>query len=160
MLVLLWTKPCHGCSCSWQLGSLFSSDSLWPHGLQHARPPCPSPTPGVYPNSCPLSWWRPPIILSSVVPFTAHFQSSPVSTTYLIIRVLYGTEAVTSSPTDINADHSLLPVLPYEILDLFCLYMLMSFIPKMEIRKILDEEISTKLNSSLEASRKFISISF
>ena len=38
------------------------SDSLWPHGLQHARPPCPSPTPGVYPDSCPLSWWcHPPI---------------------------------------------------------------------------------------------------
>ena len=33
------------------------SDSLRPHGLQHARPPCPSPTPGVYPNSCPLNWW-------------------------------------------------------------------------------------------------------
>ena len=38
------------------------SDSLWPHGLQHARPPNPSPTPGVYPNSCPLSWWCHPTI--------------------------------------------------------------------------------------------------
>ena len=42
------------------------SDSLWPHGLQHGRPPCPSPTPGVYSNSCPLSWWCHPTISSSV----------------------------------------------------------------------------------------------
>ena len=45
------------------------SDSLRPHELQHARPPCPSPTPGVHPNPCPLSWWRHPTISSSVVPF-------------------------------------------------------------------------------------------
>ena len=38
------------------------SNSLWPHGLQNARPPCPSPTPGVYPDSCPLSWWCHPTI--------------------------------------------------------------------------------------------------
>ena len=44
------------------------SNSLWPHGLQHARPPCPSPTPGVSSNSCPLSWWCHPTISSSVVP--------------------------------------------------------------------------------------------
>ena len=48
---------------------------LWPHGLQHARPPCPSPTPGVYSNSCPLSWW---FHLSSAVPFS-HLQSFPAS---------------------------------------------------------------------------------
>ena len=41
-----------------QLSYLVVSDSLWPHGWQHARPPCPSPTPGVYSDSCPLSrWW-------------------------------------------------------------------------------------------------------
>ena len=45
------------------------SDSLRPHESQHARPPCPSPTPGVYPNSCPLSQWCHPTISSSVVPF-------------------------------------------------------------------------------------------
>ena len=43
-------------------------ESLWPHGLQHARPPCPSPTPGVYSNSCPLSRWCHPTISSSVFP--------------------------------------------------------------------------------------------
>ena len=54
------------------------SDSLRPHGL-HARPPCPSPTPGVYPNSCPLSRWCHPTISSSVIPFTSHLQSFPAS---------------------------------------------------------------------------------
>ena len=53
--------------------------TLWPHGLQHARPPHPSPTPGVYPNSCPLSWWCHPTISSSVVPFSSCPQSFPAS---------------------------------------------------------------------------------
>ena len=55
------------------------SDSLWHHGLQHARLPCPSPTPAVYSNSCPLSWWCHPTILSSVVPFFSCLQSFPAS---------------------------------------------------------------------------------
>ena len=55
------------------------SDSLRPHELQHARPPCPSPTPGVHPNPCPLSWWCHPTISSSVVPFFSCPQSSPAS---------------------------------------------------------------------------------
>ena len=55
------------------------SDSLWPQGLQHAKPPCPSPTPGVYSNSCPLSQWCHPTISSSVVPISSHFQSFPAS---------------------------------------------------------------------------------
>ena len=49
------------------------------HGLQHARPPCPSPTPGVYSNSCPLSRWCHPTISSSVVPFSSCPQSFPAS---------------------------------------------------------------------------------
>ena len=55
------------------------SDSLWPHELQHARPPCPSPTPGVYPNSCPLSQWCHPTNSSSVSPFSSCLQSFPTS---------------------------------------------------------------------------------
>ena len=55
------------------------SDSLWPHGLQHARPPCPLPTPRVYSNSCPLSQWCHPTISSSVVPFSSCLQSFPAS---------------------------------------------------------------------------------
>ena len=55
------------------------SDSLRPHGLQHARPLCPSPTPGVHPNSCTLSLWCHPAISSSVVPFSSYPQSLPAS---------------------------------------------------------------------------------
>ena len=55
------------------------STSLRPHGPQHARPPCPSPTPGVYPNSCLLSRWCYPTISSSVVPFSSCLQSFPAS---------------------------------------------------------------------------------
>ena len=55
------------------------SDSLQPHGLKHARPPCPSSTPGVYSDSCPLSQWCHPTISSSVVPFSSCLQSFPAS---------------------------------------------------------------------------------
>ena len=55
------------------------SDYLWLHGLQHARPPCPSPTPGVYPNLCPLSRWYHPTTSSSVVPVSSCLQSFPAS---------------------------------------------------------------------------------
>ena len=54
------------------------SNSLRPHGQQHARLPCPSPTPGVYSNSCPFSWWCHLTISSSVIPFS-HLQSFPAS---------------------------------------------------------------------------------
>ena len=53
------------------------SNSLRPHGLQHARLPCPSPTPGAYSNSCPLSRWCHPTISSSVIPFSSWPQSFP-----------------------------------------------------------------------------------
>ena len=55
------------------------SNSLRPHGLQHARPPCPSPTPRIYSNSCPLSQWCHPVISSSVIPFSSCPQSFPAS---------------------------------------------------------------------------------
>ena len=55
------------------------SDSLQPHGLQHARLPCPSPSPRACSNSCPLSWWCHLTISSSVVPFSSHLQSFPAS---------------------------------------------------------------------------------
>ena len=70
-LTYMWSSVQFSCSVV--------SDSLWPHGLQHARPPCPSPTPGVYPNSCPLSRWCHPTISSSVVPFSSCPQSFPAS---------------------------------------------------------------------------------
>ena len=55
------------------------SDYLRPHELQHARPPCPSPTPRVYSNSCPSSWWCHPAISSSVIPLSCCPQSLPAS---------------------------------------------------------------------------------
>jgi len=54
-------------------------DSLWPHGLQYTRLPCPSPTPRAYSNSGPLIRWCHPTISSSVIPFSSHLQSLPAS---------------------------------------------------------------------------------
>ena len=65
--------------CSVQFNGLVVSDFLRPHGLQHTMPPCPSRTPGVYPNSCPLSRWCHLTILSSVIPFFSSPQSFPAS---------------------------------------------------------------------------------
>ena len=65
--------------CSVQFSCSVVSDSLRPHGLQHTRPPCPSPTPGAYSNSSPLSRWCHPTISSSVVPFSSCLQSFPAS---------------------------------------------------------------------------------
>ena len=62
-----------------QFSRSVGSDSLQFHGLQHARPPCPTPTPRVYSNSCPLSRWHHPTISSSVVPFSSCLQSVPAS---------------------------------------------------------------------------------
>ena len=62
------------------------SDYLWPHGLQHARPPCPSPTPRVYSNSCPLSRWCHPAISSSVAPFS-HLQAFPASGSFQMSHI-------------------------------------------------------------------------
>ena len=62
-----------------QLSCSVVSNSFRPHKLQHARPPCPSPTPGVHPNSCPLSRWCHPTISSSVVPFSSRLQSFQAS---------------------------------------------------------------------------------
>ena len=58
------------------------SDSLWPHRLQHTRLPCPSPSPRVCSNSCPLSWWSYPTVSSSVGPFSSCSQSFPASRSF------------------------------------------------------------------------------
>ena len=65
------------------------SDSLWPHGLQQARPPCPLPSPGVCPNPCPLSRWCHPTISSSVVPFSSCLRSFPASGSFLMSQFLH-----------------------------------------------------------------------
>ena len=67
-----------------QFSSSVVSDSLRPHEPQHTRPPFPSPTSGVHPNPCPLSWWCHPTISSSVVPFSSCPQSFPASGSFIM----------------------------------------------------------------------------
>ena len=72
-----------GCSVQFsQFNRSVMSDSFRPHELQHARPPCPSPIPGVHPNSCLSSQWCHPAISSSVVPFSSCPQSLPASESF------------------------------------------------------------------------------
>ena len=86
------------------------SDSLWLHGLQHNRPPCPSPIPRVYSNSCALSQWCHPTISSSVVPFTFHLQAFPVSGSFPMSQFFAsGGQSMGASPS----------VLPRNIQDRF-----------------------------------------
>ena len=81
-------------------------DSLQPHGLQHARPPCPSPTPGVYSNSCPLSQWYYPTISSSVVHFSSHLQSFTASGSSQISQLFTsGGQSI-----EVSASASVLPI--------------------------------------------------
>ena len=68
---------------------LSPSDSLWPHGLQHARLPYPSPIPGACSNSCPSSWWHHPTISSSVLPFSTSLQSFPAIRVFFNESVLH-----------------------------------------------------------------------
>ena len=67
---ILISRWMHKCGLYIQFSRLVVSDSLWPHGLQHARLLCSSPTPGAYSNSCPLSLWCHPTISSSIIPFS------------------------------------------------------------------------------------------
>ena len=71
-----------------QFSCLVMSNSLWPQGLQHARPPCPSPSPGVCPSSCSLHWWCCPVISSSDSFFSLCPQSFPASGTFPMSRLL------------------------------------------------------------------------
>ena len=70
-----------------QFISSVMSDSLWPHELQHTRPPCPSPTPGVHSNSHPSSWWCHPAISSSVIPFSSCPQCLPASESFPVCQL-------------------------------------------------------------------------
>ena len=86
--------------------SLSSCPTLRPHQSQHARPPCPSPTPRVYPNSCPSSQWCHPAILSSVVPFSSCPQSLPASGSFPMSQLfVWGGRS-----TGVSASASVLPM--------------------------------------------------
>ena len=80
--------------------------TLRPHESQHARPPCPSPTPGVHPNPCPLSRWCRPAISSSVVPFSSCPQSFPSSRSFQMSQLF----ASSSQNTEVSASTSVLPM--------------------------------------------------
>ena len=82
------------------------SNSLWPHGLQHVRPLCPSPTPRVYSNSCPLSRRCHPTISSSVVPFSSCPQSFPKSGSFQTSQLF----ASGSQSIGVSASTSVLPM--------------------------------------------------
>ena len=82
------------------------SDSLWPHEPQHTRPPCPSPTPGVHPNSCPLSRSCHPTISSSVVPFSSCAQSFPASGSFHMSQLF----ASGGQSIGVSASTSVLPM--------------------------------------------------
>ena len=84
------------------------SDSLRPHKSQHARPPCPSPTPAVHPNSCASSWWWHPAISSSVIPFSSCPQSLPASGSFPMSQLFaWGGQSI-----GVSASASVLPMKP------------------------------------------------
>ena len=82
------------------------SDYLWPHEPQHARPPCPSRTPRVHPNTCPSSRWCHPAISSSVIPFSSCPQSFPTSGSFSVSHLF----APGSQSIGVSASTSVLPV--------------------------------------------------
>ena len=91
---------------SFQFSRSVVSDSLQPHESQHARPPCPSSTPGVYSNSCPSSWWCHPAISSSVVPFSSCPQSLPASGSFPMSQLFtWGGQSI-----GVSASGSVLPM--------------------------------------------------
>ena len=81
-------------------------NSLWLHGLQHSRPPCPSPTPRACSNSCPLSRWCHPTISSSVIPFSFLLQSFPASGSFQMSQLLVSS----SESSGVSASASVLPM--------------------------------------------------
>ena len=96
---------------NWSISSVqFScsavSNSLRPHESQHTRPPCPSPTPGVYPNSCPLCQWCHPTNSSSVIPFSSCPQSFPASGSFQMSQLFTSG----GQSTGVSASTSVLPM--------------------------------------------------
>ena len=96
----MWFTP------SVQFSRSIVSDSLRPHELQNTNPPCPSPTPGVHPNSCALSRWCHPAISSSVIPFSSCPQSLPASESFPMSQLFtWGGQSI-----GVSASASVLPM--------------------------------------------------
>ena len=94
------------CISSVQFSHWVMSNSLWPREPQHARTPCPSPTPGVHPDSCPLSWWCHPIIPSSIIPFFSCPQSFQASGSFPMSQLFaWGGQSI-----GVSASTSVLPM--------------------------------------------------
>ena len=91
---------------AYQFNCSVVSNPLRPHGLQHARLPCPSPTPGAYSNSCPSSWWWHPTISSSVIPFSSCPQSFPASGSFPLSQFF----TLAGQRIGVSASASVLPV--------------------------------------------------
>ena len=96
----------HTGSVSVQFNCSVVSNPLWPHGLQHTRPACRSPTPGVYPNTSPLSRWYHPTISSSVIPVSSSLQSFPASGSFKMIQLF----ASSGQSIGVSASTSVLPM--------------------------------------------------
>ena len=92
--------------CSVHFSHSVVSNSSQPHESQHTRPPCPSPTPRVYPNPCPLSRWYHPTISSSVIPFSSCPQSLPTSGSFLMSQLF----ASDGQSIGVSASTSVLPM--------------------------------------------------
>ena len=105
-ILILSSLENQDCCVSVQFSHSVVSDSLQPHGLQHARPSCPSPTPRVYSNSCPLSRWCHSTISSSAVPFSSCSQSFPASGSFQMSQLF----ASGGQRTAVSASTSVLPM--------------------------------------------------
>ena len=89
-----------------QFSCLVMSNSFWPQESQHTRPPCLSPTPRIYPNSCPSNWWCHPAISSSVIPFSSCTQSLPASGSFPMTQLFpWGGQSI-----GVSASASFLPM--------------------------------------------------
>ena len=109
------------------------SDSLWLRGLQHTRPPCPSPTPGAYSNPCPLSWWCHPTISSSVIPFSYCLQSFPASGSFQMSQLFpSGGQSIGASSFSISPsnEHSGLISFRMDWLDLLAVQGTLKSLPR------------------------------
>ena len=107
----MYFLPLLGVFCTFKFSQFSSvgsvmSDSLWPHELQHIRPPCPSPTPGVYSKSHLLSWWCHPTISSSIIPFSSYLQSFPALRSFQISQFF----ASGGQSIGVSASASVLPM--------------------------------------------------
>ena len=105
IILKIWIRLYFSWVSSVQFSCSVMSNPLQPHEPQHARPPCPSPTPGVHPNPCPLSWWCHPTISSFIVPFSCP-QSFPASQSFQMSQLF----ASSGQSIGVSASASVLPM--------------------------------------------------